>query len=443
MNKAILCIDDELHVLTSLRSALVTQYGTEYDIELAQNGEEALELVEKLQNEGTKLELIICDLMMPEMSGDVFLIKAHAILPKTKKILLTGRANIRGVTNAINAGALYRYISKPWEQSDFYITVKEALDSFEKEERLARYTKDIEEKNNENKTYMEIIDRYLIASKTDANGEIIDVSQALCDLSGYTKKELIGQKHNILRHPDMPEGVFKGLWGTVKAGKDWDGLIKNRKKNGEYYWVQSHIAPRFDKDNNIIGYASIRIDVTDKKRVEELSITDELTGLYNRRHFNEVFHKEILRARREKKKIGFSIFDIDYFKQYNDTYGHLMGDDVLKTIAKLLKKNLKRGSDCAFRLGGEEFGLLIYDTNLDSFRNFIETIMNSFYESAIPHATNPVSKYITASFGGCVFEGNTKITIDGVYNFADNLLYEIKSEGKNNLKIVNFVNDDS
>jgi len=98
----------------------------------------------------------------------------------------------------------------------------------------------------------------VIISETDAKGRITYVNRKLAEISGYDKKELIGKPHNILRHPDMPKAVFKDMWNTIKAGKEWSGLIKNLRKDGQFYWVQQFTKPIFDKEGAIIGYIAAR-----------------------------------------------------------------------------------------------------------------------------------------------------------------------------------------
>jgi PAS domain S-box-containing protein len=113
-----------------------------------------------------------------------------------------------------------------------------------------------------------LIDKYIISSTTDLKGKIIDVSDAFCNISGYTREELIGKPHNIIRHPDMPKSAFKDLWDTIQKGKSWDGEVKNLKKDGGYYWVYAHIEPLFDMKNKIEGYAAVRLDITDSVDLE-------------------------------------------------------------------------------------------------------------------------------------------------------------------------------
>ena len=121
---------------------------------------------------------------------------------------------------------------------------------------------------NENRL-KSIVDKYIISSTTDLNGKILDVSDAFCNISGYTRKELIGQAHNIIRHPDMPKSAFKNLWETIQQGKPWSGEVKNLKKDGTYYWVYANIEPLFDRTGTIEGYAAIRLDITDSIHLEE------------------------------------------------------------------------------------------------------------------------------------------------------------------------------
>jgi diguanylate cyclase (GGDEF)-like protein/PAS domain S-box-containing protein len=443
MSKAILCVDDEQMILTSLKTQLSIFFGEEYDIELAQSAEDALEIIEELKLDGVELELIVSDFLMPGMKGDEFLIKVQNLLPKTKKMLLTGQANLEGITNIINNGALYRYISKPWEQTDFIMTIKEALKSYATEKELEFYTQHLKElvdkKTFENKTYLEIIDTYLIASKTDLKGNITEVSKAFCNISEYTEEELLGKPHNIVRHPDTKKEVFEELWRTIKSGQAWEGEIKNLKKNGGYYWVKARISPMHDSEGNVSGYASIRVDTTDKKAVEVLSVTDHMTNLYNRRFFNEIFEKEIQRAKRDNKTLGFVMFDIDHFKQYNDTYGHQMGDKVLAEVANTLKENLHRASDYAFRLGGEEFGALVCDINLEGFKILVQKLKDSIEELKIPHKQNSASDYITASFGASIFEANKNMSQEKIFKIADDLLYEAKNSGRNTFIIKEYL----
>ncbi len=113
-------------------------------------------------------------------------------------------------------------------------------------------------------------DKNVIFSITDLNGNIIHVSDAFCEISGYEASELIGKPHSIVRHPDMSKEVFKDLWETIKLEKKWQGEVKNRKKDGDYYWVFTNIEPEYNFAGKHIGYYAVRQDITAQKEVEEL-----------------------------------------------------------------------------------------------------------------------------------------------------------------------------
>ena len=125
---------------------------------------------------------------------------------------------------------------------------------------------------SELKKQIDAFDKNVIFSKTDLKGIITHVSEAFCKVSGYTEDELIGKPHNIIRHMDMKDDTFKELWKTLKLGKTWSGQVKNKKKNGDYYWVLSTIELDYDDNGKHIGYYAIRHIITAQKKVEELKL---------------------------------------------------------------------------------------------------------------------------------------------------------------------------
>jgi len=114
-----------------------------------------------------------------------------------------------------------------------------------------------------------LFEKYVISSTTDLKGNITYASEAFCKISGFTQKELIGKPHNIVRDPSTPRNIFKNMWQTIQNGNNWNGEIKNRKKNGGYYWVFANIEPILDDKSKIIGYSAVRIDITQSKLLEE------------------------------------------------------------------------------------------------------------------------------------------------------------------------------
>ena len=279
----------------------------------------------------------------------------------------------------------------------------------------------------------------MITSSTNKKGIITEVSQAFADISGYTKEELIGNRHNIVRHPDMPAELFNDLWETIGRGNTWNHEVKNRTKDGGFYWVDVSISPDFDFYGNIIGYTAIRHDITDKKKIEEIAITDGLTRIFNRRHFDNVFPIKLREMKREKKNLVFALLDIDYFKQYNDTYGHQDGDKALISVATALNNALERPRDLVFRLGGEEFGLIFEAKTSDVVEAFAETVKDNIEALKIPHQHNSASPYVTVSMGLVFIPPVCGLSADYYYKVADDMLYRAKDAGRNKIQMKSLV----
>lgn len=137
----IICVDDEKIILDSLQEQVINRLGDRFECEVAQGGEEALELIEEIRADGQEIAVIISDQLMPGMKGDEFLIEAHKRVPDTYKILLTGQATLDAVRNAINHARLYRYVMKPWREDDLMLTIEEACEAYLQKIRLQLYTR--------------------------------------------------------------------------------------------------------------------------------------------------------------------------------------------------------------------------------------------------------------------------------------------------------------
>jgi len=166
------------------------------------------------------------------------------------------------------------------------------------------------------------------------------------------------------------------------------------------------------------------------EKLQSLSYTDELTGINNRRHFNEIIKREVNRAKRDQKHIAFIMVDIDFFKLYNDNYGHLEGDETLRKIATSLKNTFKRSQDFVFRLGGEEFGVLLTESDEDSCRKSAIQMCEQIKSLKIEHKTSRVNKYVTISAGMFYTKVDNSIDINVLIKKADEALYEAKDLGR-------------
>jgi aerotaxis receptor len=119
------------------------------------------------------------------------------------------------------------------------------------------------------------LEQGLIVSSTDLKGIITYANRKFCEIAGYSREELIGKNHNIVRHPDMPRAAFKELWETIQSGKEWTGVVKNLRKDGKYYWVYSHIVP-IEKEGEIVGYTAARRPASQNEINEAIPLYREL-----------------------------------------------------------------------------------------------------------------------------------------------------------------------
>lgn len=169
--------------------------------------------------------------------------------------------------------------------------------------------------------------------------------------------------------------------------------------------------------------------------LEQLSSLDGLTGIPNRRRFNSYIELEWKRAQRQKLNLSLILLDIDKFKLYNDTYGHLEGDECLKKVAKVLQSTVNRATDIVARYGGEEFAVVLPDTDLDGAIHIAETMRRNIENSQIPHASSTVSDVVTISLGVSSFHGCEGIqSIETLIDMADKALYEAKNSGRNRVE---------
>lgn len=194
-------------------------------------------------------------------------------------------------------------------------------------------------------------------------------------------------------------------------------------------------ASLFDTNRYLVTFTDITELEEYKNRLEHLAFTDALTSLFNRYHFNKILPQEINRTKRCQKHLAFIILDIDFFKQYNDTYGHINGDSALIKVANTIQKSFRRASDFCFRLGGEEFGVICTVNSSDEIKKRAEHLLISIENLRIKHEKSTVSTYVTVSIGIAIYE-NT-ISQEDLYSFADIELYKAKESGRNRISLRN------
>ena len=291
--QVIICVDDDNTVLKSLKAELQEAVGNAYLIEIAEGGEEALELLEELLSDGYEVPLIISDYIMPEMKGDELLKQVHIQSPKTIKIMLTGQADIEAVGNAIKNANLYRYIAKPWQPEDLSLTVKEAVNSYLQNKLLAAQNAQLQQMNeelahlngeqallitrlheNENRLTQFLEAMPIGVGVLDADGQVYYINRKA--------KEILGK--GVV--PDTSSEQLSEVYQTYKAGTNQEYPPENlpivRALKGENATaedievhngdkiipLQISATPIYDTNAKVTYAINTILDITDRKKAE-------------------------------------------------------------------------------------------------------------------------------------------------------------------------------
>lgn len=193
----------------------------------------------------------------------------------------------------------------------------------------------------------------------------------------------------------------------------------------------------------VLARIAIQIDLKLKTDLlDNLANLDGLTGIPNRRNFDIQFDQEWRRARRNNTELSLCMMDVDFFKQYNDNYGHAQGDRCLKTIAAILNMHTKRAGDFVARYGGEEFVVMLPVRNLDEAKQFTEVLRKAIVEEQIPHLHSKCADHITMSFGVASVLPNGNIDMQKLLVTADKQLYVAKHSGRNCTSAIQLTDED-
>ncbi|WP_142251047.1 EAL domain-containing protein [Bradyrhizobium sp. UNPF46] len=274
------------------------------------------------------------------------------------------------------------------------------------------------------------IDQAVIVAITDVKGVINYVNDNFCSISGYSREELIGQNHRILKSGVHSKELFRDMYRCLAGGHVWRGELCNLAKSGRLYWVDTVITPQLGPDGKPVAYMAIRVDITARKEAEaKLSFAathDSLTGLLNR---CALFDQAGIGPEPDVQpdRLGVHLIDLDGFKRINDTFGHDVGDHLLKAVASRLR-SLATDRDLVARLGGDEFAMIrrvgddAYETAQDLGRRIVDVM-------AAPFEIEGHQLDISASVGIVLCPEHGSSSAD-LLKKADLALYEVKAAGR-------------
>ncbi|HEY9620906.1 MAG TPA: diguanylate cyclase [Crinalium sp.] len=280
----------------------------------------------------------------------------------------------------------------------------------------------------------------------DVQGRILTLNQAAANIHGTTVEALLGKyEYEVNTNCDRTQVELfiaqnQEVIDSLKPKLFPDQAITNC--HGETRWYQTIISPFWDRNGDIKGVIGNSIDVTERRQMElalreaneELqrrATVDGLTQIANRRRFDEYLTQEWYRLAREQQPLSLILCDVDFFKRYNDHYGHQAGDDCLVQIAQTLHRALKRSTDLVARYGGEEFAVVLPNTKPPAAIKVAQMIQEVIKQQHIPHATSEIADYITMSLGITALVPGPNASPELLITMADQALYHAKAKGRN------------
>ncbi|MDZ4200856.1 MAG: diguanylate cyclase [Gallionella sp.] len=274
---------------------------------------------------------------------------------------------------------------------------------------------------------------------TDANRNIVAVNPAFAEITGYSAEEVMGKNPKILSSGKQTPEFYALMWLSLNEIGQWRGEIWNRRKNGEIYPEWLSIGVVKSAHGEVINYISLFSDITKRKeaeqRIEFLAHYDSLTKLPNRVLFADRLARALLLANRNETKVALLFLDLDKFKSINDTLGHLVGDQLLQSVAERLK-GCVRESDTICRQGGDEFLILLEDvSDVADVDGVAQKIIAAMSEA---HRIGEHRLVVTFSIGAAIFPDDAD-NEEALVQHADLAMYRAKESGRNNFKLFNSI----
>lgn len=515
----ILCVDDERIILSSLKAQLHNNLSADFEIEVAESAEEALEIIQELINDKIEIPVIIADQIMPGMKGDELLSKVKAISPHSLTIMLTGQASADAVGKAVNKAGLFRYLSKPWDEDDLILTIQSAIDSYTHQNNLLKQscyqsvinktlslaisTLNFKQQTTKALDYLlsvpcldppaqgsiyfsslsHVFDRFqpeltTLLKQTNTHEGAIDFKMVCAqpENKAVAPFSIEADQIHLYAEPLFIEKTtdnlayysFPILLDAEVIGLIFIYVLDSFKSTQEIMSFLSAFSQtlssmyRLSTSNHALRLSNLQLE-KHKQNLEELveqrtkalnealnkqeenntklksankelaffATTDFLTGLMNRRYFFELAEKHCKEVSEHQSPSTIAMIDVDFFKSINDTYGHQAGDDLLKKVAKSIQSCFNQET-LVGRLGGEEFAILLPETNLKMALEACKCLLTHISDTKLKTGPNTIS--VTASIGlSEILKDETHI--EKALLRADKALYAAKDRGRNTIAI--------
>jgi diguanylate cyclase (GGDEF)-like protein/PAS domain S-box-containing protein len=296
----------------------------------------------------------------------------------------------------------------------------------------------------------------VIADARVTDCPIVYVNPKFEQMTGYSASEVIGKNCRFLQGTDTKQPGLNTIRQALREQKECRVVLRNYRKDGTLFWNDLSISPIRDEAGEVTHYIAVQTDITEYKRIEQerqkyqlslqqmnmelyqlnqtlhrLANLDGLTGVANRRRFEEHLDQEWRRMFREKSPLSIILGDLDYFKRYNDAYGHLEGDDCLKVVASAITRVVNRPADLVARYGGEEFAIILPNTPTEGALQVAQLIRQEIQKLRIPHQASAVGEYVTMSLGMATKIPTQELLAKELIEAADKALYQAKEQGRN------------
>lgn len=277
---------------------------------------------------------------------------------------------------------------------------------------------------------------------------LVYVNTGFEKMTGYSAAEVIGKNCRFLQGSDTKQHGIEVIRHAIKNSESCIVILQNSRKNGALFWNEFTLSPVFNEAHIVTHYIGVQKDVTARvdmlkhlrqskselqelnQQLQVLARTDGLTGIHNRRHFDEQLRTFYTMALRAQTPLAVIMVDLDYFKRFNDRYGHQAGDDCLILISGIIADAFQRPGDCTARYGGEEFVVATLDLSQAELVKRAQLLCDKVRESQIPHRDSP-HHLVTISVGVVSRTPKHDVLPSDLLKLADGALYQAKQQGRN------------